>query len=69
MITFTKPKNFDLDQIYESGQCFRWKKCSMLSYKMPIADEEIKISEFASDIFSKSDREDEIRYYFDLDTN
>ena len=41
----------------------------MLSYKMPIADEEIKISEFASDIFSKSDREDEIRYYFDLDTD
>ena len=69
MITFTKPKNFDLDQIYKSGQCFRWKKCSMLSYKMPIADEEIKISEFASDIFSKSDCEDEIRYYFDMDTD
>ena len=65
----TKPKNFDLDQIYKSGQCFRWKKCSMLSYKMPIADEEIKISEFASDIFSKSNCENEIRYYFDLDTD
>ena len=22
----TKPKNFDLDQIYASGQCFRWEK-------------------------------------------
>ena len=21
-----KPKNFDLDQIYASGQCFRWEK-------------------------------------------
>ena len=64
-----KPKNFDLDQIYASGQCFRWKKCSMLSYRIPISGKDVTISEFASDVFSKSDCENEIRNFFDLDTN
>ena len=65
----TKLENFDLDQIYASGQVFRWKKSSMLGYKIPISGKDVTISEIVSDVFSKSDCENEIRNYFDLGTN
>ncbi len=63
------PYNFDLDQIYKSGQCFRWEQHGWFGYRIPISGEEIKICEIGSEIFIQSDREDVIRDYFDLDAN
>ena len=40
-----KPKNFDLDQIYASGQCFRWEKDAMCGYMITIADKAIRIDD------------------------
>ena len=39
-----KPKNFDLDQIYASGQCFRWEKRQAGGYYLPIGNGNNKIS-------------------------
>ena len=69
----TKPKNFDLDQIYESGQCFRWEKRQTGGYYLPIGNGNNKISiwddekgfysgepiEYSGDVFN----------YFDLGTD
>lgn len=65
-------KNFNLEQIYESGQCFRWIKINdnsyevrHLTYKLIISQEKNKI------IFNCSDNEFNTIWkdYFDLDTS
>lgn len=38
-----KPLNFDLNQIYESGQVFRWKKFGDNEYLIPYADALCKV--------------------------
>lgn len=38
-----KPWNFNLNQIYESGQVFRWKKLWNNEYLIPYADALCKV--------------------------
>ena len=41
VLIIAKPNNFDLDQIYASGQCFRWKKLEEgydTDYVIPLYD-------------------------------
>lgn len=63
----TKPKNFDLDQIYASGQVFRWEKIRDGAYYVPI-----------DNCYQSIQQQDEklmlvpnlsIKRYFDLDTD
>ena len=64
-----RTKNFDLDQIYKSGQCFRWEKCTMFGYRIPISDEEIWIYKYGTDLCARCDNENNVKDYFDLETD
>ena len=68
-----KPKNFDLDQIYASGQVFRWEERPSGGYYMPIGDGNNKISlEEDETILFTGDPTNyykNIFDYFDLGTN
>lgn len=64
-----KPKNFDLDQIYKSGQCFRWEKDAMCGYMITIADKAIRIDESVDELYVLSKHENEVKDYFDFETN
>lgn len=68
-----KPKNFDLDQIYASGQCFRWKERLTGGYYVPIVDGNNKISleEDETRLFTGEPARyyKNIFNYFDLGTN
>ena len=70
MITFTKPKNFDLDQIYKSGQCFRWWKRMFSGYEVPIIYDKDRIAVKADEerVYVAESREyyENIFDYFDL---
>lgn len=70
---FTKEiKCFDLQQTAESGQCFRWERVSDNTYRVPILDESIEVSQ-EGDRFTFSCNEEEFYekwyHYFDLDTD
>ncbi len=68
----TKLKNCDLNQIAESGQCFRWQKIGDYAYKIPMANKRVEvIQEKEQFTFSCDEKEfNEIwREYFDLDTD
>lgn len=62
----------DLNQIANSGQCFRWQQLTANTYKIPAFGKELLISQ-DGDIFTLSCDEDEWndlwRKYFDIDTN
>lgn len=67
-----KPKNFNLDQIYASGQCFRWDRDLVLGvqgYKIPIEDKEINTVEIGFDLFIQSNHGYSFINYFDLETD
>ena len=67
-----KIDHMNLNQIADSGQCFRWKQVNNNTYKIPAFGKEITISQ-NNDLFTVSCDETEwnnIWYnYFDLDTN
>lgn len=68
-----KPKNFDLDQIYASGQVFRWEIKPTGGYYMPIGqcNNVISLTEDEERFYSGEPIEyhEKIFYYFDLGTN
>lgn len=67
--------NLDLDQVAESGQCFRWKKIDENTYNIPAFGKILTISrhEKAEHDFILDCKEEEWkavwRAYFDLDTD
>lgn len=68
------PDSFNLEHIFECGQCFRWNKVEENTYIGVIKDAVIKVQKEKNRyIFTgKSDNgnfEDIINYYFDLATN
>ena len=68
-----KPKNFDLDQIYASGQVFRWEEGFYGGYYLPIGDGNNRISLKEDEkIFycnEPAGYHEKIFNYFDLDTD
>ena len=64
--------HMDLNQIANSGQCFRWQQITNNTYKIPAFGKELVISQ-DGDIFTLSCDEDEWnslwRNYFDIDTD
>lgn len=68
-----KPKNFNLDQIYASGQCFRWKERPSGGYYMPSGhgNNKIVIAENETRLFvgCSAEHYKNIFDYFDLGTN
>ena len=75
------PDSFNLEHIFECGQCFRWKKNNEQEYIGVIKNAVIKVQKsgnnfiFTGDFFIESQKnnnkifENLINYYFDLDTN
>lgn len=68
----TQIDHMDLNQIANSGQCFRWQQLTDNTYKIPAFGKELTISQ-DGDLFTLSCDEDEWnslwRKYFDIDTN
>lgn len=68
----TRIENCDLDQIAESGQCFRWCKIADHSYRIPAFGRVVEVVQEGNS-FSFSCEEEEFRdiwrRYFDLDTD
>ena len=49
VLIIAKPKNFDLDQIYASGQCFRWEKLEEgygSDYVIPLYDTVLRATDY-----------------------
>ena len=71
VLIIAKPKNFDLEQIYKSGQCFRWEHISdtLQGYIIPILDNEIRIIEGNCKIYVQNEYVVDIEKYFDFETN
>lgn len=65
----TKPKNFDLDQIYASGQVFRWEK-NLNAYWLHCITQYIYVMQTNNEIISVGGvGEFEFNDYFDLNTD
>lgn len=67
-----KIKNCDLDQIADSGQCFRWMKTGEYTYKIPVADRTVEVTQREEEFTFSCDESEfnEIwREYFDIDTD
>ena len=68
----TRIPHMNLNQIANSGQCFRWQQISDNTYKIPTFGKELTISQ-DGDIFTLSCSEDEWntiwKNYFDVDTD
>lgn len=66
----TNVKNFNLNQIADSGQCFRWKKTSMEDYRIIHRNHVVTISQLAKDAVIMDCSEEEYKEvwesYFDL---
>lgn len=63
-------KNFDLEQIADSGQCFRWRKLDEGKYLIPAYDHCVTVAQTGEKFeFSCSDKEyNQIwKHYFDLE--
>jgi len=67
------PKSFELKDIFECGQCFRWNIESDGSYAGVVKDAVINVKKIGNEIIftgnSKGDFESLIKDYFDLKTN
>lgn len=67
-----KIDHMDLDQIANSGQCFRWKKLNDNTYGVPAFDRYLEISQ-NNNVFVLSCDENEWKkywkFYFDVDTD
>ena len=68
-----KQDSFELKDIFECGQCFRWNKEKDGSYTGVIKDAVINVKEIDNEIFFTGkcygNIEEIVRYYFDLDTD
>lgn len=64
----TKPKNFDLDQIYASGQVFRWEKRNDDGYYIPRNNKDYIFIDRCLNTFGEENKSI-IEDYFDLNTN
>ena len=65
----TKPKNFDLDQIYASGQVFRWEK-NFNAYWLYCLSKSTYLMQTNNEIITVGGvREFEFNDYFDFDTD
>lgn len=67
-------ESFELEDIFECGQCFRWNKQEDGSYTGIVKDAVINVQKeknriIFSGVTQKSDFNELIRNYFDLDTN
>ena len=66
-----KCDTFELKDIFDCGQCFRWNKQEDGSYIGVVGNNVIKVSKNDSEISFKSNGEDDLKklvtYYFDLD--
>ena len=66
-----KCSTFELKDIFDCGQCFRWNKEQDGSYIGIVKNNVIKVSKNGNEIFFKSVGEDDLKnlatYYFDLD--
>lgn len=62
----------DLEQIAQSGQCFRWEKLDDNAYKIPMLDTSVEVKQNKNEFTFYCD-EDEFnkiwRHYLDLDTD
>ncbi len=72
----TNQESFELADIFECGQCFRWNIQDDESYTGVVKNSVINVSKKDNEIIfkgsfegSKEEFENLIRYYFDLDTN
>ncbi|MFQ9800606.1 MAG: DNA-3-methyladenine glycosylase family protein [Clostridia bacterium] len=65
-------ESLDLDQIYESGQCFRWRRIEPGLYEIPSSGHFVQVRQMGA-VFDLSCDESEFttfwRSYFDLDTD
>ncbi len=72
-LIITDIRDFNLDHIFECGQCFRWNKESDGSYIGVACGRALKISQTASSVTlydtSKEDFENIWYHYFDLDND
>lgn len=68
----TRIDRCDLNQIAESGQCFRWQRIGDNAYRIPAFGRTVEISQ-KKDQFTFSCEEEEFykiwKSYFDLDTD
>ena len=66
-------ESFELEDIFECGQCFRWNKQEDGSYTGVVKDAVINVKKEENKVIftgnSKSDFKKIIKDYFDLDTN
>jgi N-glycosylase/DNA lyase len=66
-------ESFELADIFECGQCFRWNKESNGSYTGVVRDAVINVQKIDNEIIfkgnSKENLEDIVKDYFDLNTN
>lgn len=66
-------KSFNLEHIFECGQCFRWNENEDGSYTGIVGKNVIKISMINNNIIAKSYGEDDLQklfnFYFDMETN
>ncbi len=67
-------ESFNLEHIFECGQCFRWNKENDGSYIGIVKNSVIRVNKINEEIIFTGVCKDEdfkslIRYYFDLDTN
>ena len=66
-------KSFNLEHIFECGQCFRWNKNDDDSYTGVVKNNVINIKMTNNDIYVRSYGEDDLKglfqYYFDMDRN
>lgn len=77
VLIIAKPKNFDLDQIYKSGQCFRWEKLEEgydSDYVIPLYDTVLRATDYEQTKMRIDDRAEGCsrflwEHYFDLITN
>jgi N-glycosylase/DNA lyase len=66
-------KNFDIKQILECGQCFRWDKISDTEYIIVAFGRVIEITQNGNEVTIHNTNEDDFNniwiHYFDLETN
>lgn len=60
-------EDFNIAQIAESGQCFRWNKVSDMVYKGVIGNNICEIKQVGNEVEVIGISKDEFNYYFDMD--
>lgn len=67
---FIPINNLNLDQIANSGQCFRWKQLDKGMYEIPVLDQIMQVYQNDGELVVETNiPETSVKYYFDLSTN